>query len=141
MFRNTRDIDVEHDYNQRERNTTRELPTKGSFKEIETGAGNRTFKQDRRGMWLGSTQMEDAPFSVDMNGVMKMRAKQGDAQFVGLDPTQGIWLGAENFADAPFSVDLEGNMKIKASAFTQDMSMEWEDAAGNLGIYLGFKDI
>jgi len=181
MFRDTKDLNLEHEYNQRERATTRTLPVKGSFKEIEVGAGDKTFKQDRRGLWLGSKKMEEAPFSIDMDGLFKLLSKAGggggvgmhadkgiwvgaeefeDAPFsidtdgvfkiqgsgagdkyIGIDVDKGIWLGAEVFEDAPFSVDMDGNMKIKASSATSDMSMEWEDADGKLGIYLGFEDV
>jgi len=140
-FRDTKDIDTTIRVNKAERSATRQIPEKGSFKEIEVGAGAKTFKMDRRGIWMGAVDYDDALFRVSMEGVMRMRANIGSSEFIGIDPTKGIWLGAEEFEDAPFSVDLGGNMKLKASPETAEMSMEWEDEEGNLGIYLGFEDI
>jgi hypothetical protein len=140
-FRDTKDLDTEVRINKTERKATRLVPEKGTFKEIEVGAGSITFKMDRRGIWMGAADYDDAIFRVSMGGVMRMRANIGSNEFIGIDPTKGIWLGAEEFEDAPFSVALSGKMRLKASPETAEMSMEWEDEEGNLGIYLGFEDI
>lgn len=140
-FRDTSDVDTTIRVNKTEREAQRQVPEKGTFKEIEVGAGNITFKMDKRGIWMGAEDYEDALFRVSMEGVMKMRANIATNEFIGIDPTKGIWLGAEEFDNAPFSVDLNGKMRLKASPETAEMSMEWEDEEGNLGIYLGFEDI
>ncbi len=141
MFKDVGDLNEESKVNKREREAVRNVPEKGVFKEIEVGAGNKTWKMDRRGFWMGAKDYDDAPFRVSIEGVMRMRASIGSSEFIGVDPTKGIWLGAEEFDNAPFSVDLNGKMRLKASPETAEMSMEWEDELGNLGIYLGFEDI
>ena len=35
---------------------------------FEIGTGNRAFKADSSGIWLGANAFADAPFSVDMEG-------------------------------------------------------------------------
>ena len=140
-FRDSSDLSEQTKTNKQEREPVRNVPERGVFKEIESGAGGKTFKMDRRGIWLGDQFIETAPFSVDMNGVMKIQATIGQNKFIGIDPNKGLWLGAENFEDAPFSVDIEGNMKLKATAQTSDMSMEWYNEDDKLSIYLGFKDV
>ena len=140
-FRDTKDLDTEIRVNKTEREAERLVPEKGTFKEIEVGAGNKTWKMDKRGIWMGAEDYDDATFRVSMEGVMRMRANIGSNEFIGIDPTKGIWLGAEEFDDAPFSVALSGKMRLKASPETAEMSMEWEDEDENLGIYLGFEDI
>lgn len=39
-----------------------------SVKEVLIGAGNTVFHATTKGIWLGSEQFNNAPFSVDMNG-------------------------------------------------------------------------
>lgn len=180
-FRDTSDVDTTIRVNKTERKAVRQIPEKGTFKEIEVGAGNITFKMDKRGIWLGSQLMEDAPFSVtmgglfkllsaiggggsvsfsadqgiwvgaenfedapfsvDTNGVFRIKAQGESGKYIGIDAQQGIWLGAENFADAPFSVNTGGSVKFKAVAGAEDLTFEWEDASGNLSIFLGFKEV
>lgn len=100
-FRDTKDLDTEARVNKTERSAVRNIPEKGSFKEFEAGAGNLTFKMDKRGIWLGDQLMENAPFSVDM----------------------------------------KGNISIRASSLTQDASIRFYDADGNLAIFIGYEDI
>jgi hypothetical protein len=140
MFKDTKDLNENSQVNKEEREAVRNLPTKGLFKEIEAGAGNKTFKMDRRGIWLGSQLLAEAPFSVSMDGLFKLFSQDGNGS-IGMSAEQGIWLGADNFDDAPFSVDMAGNIKIRASSLTQNTSMTMYDEDGNLSIYLGFKDI
>ena len=113
-FRDTQDLDTEVKVNKTERKATRLVPEKGLFKEVEAGAGNKTWKMDKRGIWLGNQKMEDAPFSVDMEGLFKLLSNIGDGS-IGMSAEQGLWIGAETFADAPFTVDMDGVFKIKAS--------------------------
>lgn len=35
---------------------------------MEVGVGNRAFKADQSGIWLGANKWADAPFRVDMQG-------------------------------------------------------------------------
>jgi hypothetical protein len=51
-----------------------QIPERGYFSTIEFGAGSKTFKGDERGIWMGSSDFETAPFSVDMSGNIKIRA-------------------------------------------------------------------
>ena len=113
-FRDTKDLDTQVRVNKTEREAERLVPEKGTFKEIEVGAGNITFKMDRRGIWLGNQLMENAPFSVDMEGLFKLLSQFGDGS-VGMSAEEGLWVGADTFADAPFSVDMNGVFKIKAA--------------------------
>jgi len=73
-FRDVKEQDEEIRVNRREREPVRNVPEKGVFKEIEAGAGSKTFKMDRRGIWLGAEDFEDAPFRVDMKGNIDIRA-------------------------------------------------------------------
>lgn len=140
-FRDTSDVDTTIRVNKTERKAVRLIPEKGTFKEIEVGAGNITFKMDKRGIWMGAEDYEDALFRVSMEGVMKMRANIATNEFIGIDPAKGIWLGAEEFDNAPFSVNLNGKMRLKASPETAEMNMEWYNENDKLSIYLGFKDV
>lgn len=40
----------------------------GNFQAIQIGAGNKSYKADRSGIWLGANTFAEAPFSVDMQG-------------------------------------------------------------------------
>lgn len=133
MFKDTDDLNEESKVNKKEREAVRNLPTKGLFKEIESGAGNKTFKMDRRGIWLGSQLMEDAPFSVTMEGLFKLLSTIGGGGSVSFSADQGIWVGAENFEDAPFSVDTNGVFRIKA----QGESGKYIGIDAQQGIWLG----
>jgi hypothetical protein len=113
MFKNVGDLKLESEFNEREKQPFRHLPARGTFKEIESGAGNKTFKQDRRGIWLGAQKMEEAPFSVSMEGIFKLLSKLSGG--VGMSGDEGLWMGAENFEDASFSVSPEGVFKIQGS--------------------------
>ena len=139
-FRNTKTIHEETDINAKERKLVKRLPETGHFKEIEVGAGSKTFKMDRRGIWLGDRKIASAPFSVDMDGLFSLLSKLGDGA-IGMSAEQGLWIGAEEFDDAPFSVDMDGNIKIKASSVTEDTSISFYDSSDKLSIYIGFKDI
>ena len=68
-FRNTEELDDSIKVNKVERSSVRRVPEKGTFKEIEVGAGNKTFKMDKRGIWLGSEDYDTAPFSLSMEGL------------------------------------------------------------------------
>lgn len=57
-----------------ERNVGRNVPTSGRYKDIEVGAGSKTFKMDERGIWMGSEYFDDAPFRVDMKGNITIKA-------------------------------------------------------------------
>ena len=57
-----------------EQESTNQIPTRGVFSEIEFGAGSKTFKGDERGIWMGSDDFDTAPFSVDMDGNIRIRA-------------------------------------------------------------------
>ena len=51
-----------------EAEATNQIPERGYFSTIEFGAGSKTFKGDERGIWMGSSDFETAPFRVDMEG-------------------------------------------------------------------------
>lgn len=57
-----------------EKQSSNQIPRKGVFSEIEFGAGNKTFKGDERGIWMGSDDFETAPFRVDMDGNIRIKA-------------------------------------------------------------------
>ena len=139
-FRDTKELSKEVKVNKTEAKARRLIPERGMFKEIEVGAGNKTFKMDRRGIWLGSADYDTAPFSLSMEGLFKLLSTQGLGA-IGMSAEQGIWLGAVEFADAPFSVDMAGNITIKASNLTEDTAITFRDVDDKLSIYLGFKDI
>jgi hypothetical protein len=139
-FRDTKRLHEDTDINKEERKPVRNLPEAGHFKELEAGAGSKTFKMDRRGIWLGDREIASAPFSVDMDGLFTLLSKLGDGA-IGMSADQGLWIGAEEFDDAPFSVDMDGNIKIRASSVTEDTSISFYDSSGNLSIYIGFEDI
>ena len=90
------------------------IPKGGLFNSIEVGAGSKTMKMDERGMWMGASDFDDAPFSIDMEGLFKLLSNMGGGGAVGMSAEQGIWVGAEEFEDAPFSIDTNGVFKIKA---------------------------
>lgn len=39
-----------------------------NLSKLSTGNGNKVFRMDQRGIWLGASDFADAPFSVDMLG-------------------------------------------------------------------------
>lgn len=43
-----------------------------NLKTASVGSGIKTFKIDKSGLWLGAEKFSDAPFSVDMNGNLKI---------------------------------------------------------------------
>lgn len=133
MFKNVGEINEETKINKEEREPVRNLPTKGLFSEIEAGAGNITFKMDKRGIWVGHQNMEEAPFSVDMNGLFKLLSTIGGGGAVGFSAEKGIWVGAETFEEAPFSVDINGVFRIKA----QGESGKYIGIDAQQGIWLG----
>jgi hypothetical protein len=139
-FRDTKRLHEDTDINKEERKPVRQLPEAGHFKEIEAGAGSKTFKMDQRGLWLGDQLMSEAPFSVDMDGLFKLLSSLGGGA-IGMSADEGLWIGAETFDQAPFSVDMDGNITIRASSLTEDTSISFRDADDKLSIYLGFKDI
>ena len=49
-FRDTEDLDKTRKVNKEEATATRQVSGRGTFKEIEVGAGNKTFKMDKRGI-------------------------------------------------------------------------------------------
>lgn len=73
MFRNIV-LPQYEEVNVLEQEAKRKVPDRGYFKTMEVGAGNRTMKMDERGIWMGSSDFETAPFSVDMSGNIKIRA-------------------------------------------------------------------
>ena len=101
-FRQSRPLSEDRMVNKAERESTRNVPEKGLFKEIEAGAGNLTFKMDRRGIWLGDQVMENAPFSVDMYGNISIRAssltQNAAIRFYDADGNLAIFIGYEDIA-------------------------------------------
>jgi len=99
-FRDTNDLSEEVKVNKTEAKARRLIPEKGNFKEIEVGAGNLTFKMDKRGIWLGDQVMENAPFSVDMNGNISIRAssltQDAAIRFYDADGNLAIFIGYED---------------------------------------------
>lgn len=98
-FRDTNDLSEEVKVNKTEAKARRLIPEKGNFKEIELGAGNKTFKGDERGIWMGSDDFETAPWRVDMNGNTKIIASeltQDISMEWWYDGKQIIFLGVES---------------------------------------------
>jgi hypothetical protein len=65
-----------------ESNAKRSIPQSGFFKDIEVGAGNKTFKMDERGMWLGASDFSEAPFRIDMNGDFYLYSSNTDGGYI-----------------------------------------------------------
>jgi hypothetical protein len=135
-FRDTKRLHEDIDINKEERKPVRQLPQAGHFKEIEAGAGSKTFKMDRRGIWMGSADFDDAPISLSMEGLFKLLSTAGGGGAVGFSADQGIWVGAEDFDDAPFSIDINGVFRIKAEG-TGDKFIGID---AQQGIWLGAED-
>jgi hypothetical protein len=75
MFRNVV-LPKSENVNVVEQNAERSIPGSGVFKTIEFGAGNKTFKGDERGIWMGSSDWDTAPWRVDMEGNIEIRATE-----------------------------------------------------------------
>lgn len=75
MFRNVV-LPKNNEVNAIEQNAERDVAGSGTFKIIEAGAGNKTFKMDERGIWMGNSDFEEAPFKVDMNGNISITATE-----------------------------------------------------------------
>ena len=86
--------------NPMEDESTNQIPERGKFSEIEVGAGGKTFKMDERGHWMGSDDFETAPYSVDMNGNIKVRASSTNQDisfsFYDEDGNLAIFIGFED---------------------------------------------
>lgn len=65
-----------------ENDSMNQIPRAGYFKSFEAGAGSKTMKMDERGMWMGSEDFETAPFSVDMNGNIKIVSTDSDGGYI-----------------------------------------------------------
>lgn len=65
-----------------EQQATRTVAGSGSFKTIEVGAGNKTFKMDERGQWMGALDFENAPFRVDMDGNFYLYSSSTDGGYI-----------------------------------------------------------
>jgi len=83
-----------------ESESTNQVPERGYFSTIEFGAGSKTFKGDERGIWMGSDDFETAPFSVDMNGNISIRASSTTEdvafRFYDEDGNLSIFIGYED---------------------------------------------
>lgn len=60
--------------NSLEADSTAQIPKASSLSSLEFGAGDKTFKGDERGIWMGSSTPDDAPFYIDMLGNISIRA-------------------------------------------------------------------
>lgn len=47
---------------------------------FKRGRGDRVFGSDDNGIWLGSADFDDAPFSVSMDGEMNLRPAGGEEE-------------------------------------------------------------
>lgn len=83
--------------NEQELGSARQVPKQGLFQTIEVGAGGKTFKMDERGIWMGSNDWETAPFKVDMNGNIVIRASETtidtSIKFIDADGNESIFIG------------------------------------------------
>jgi len=68
--------------NQIETESTRPVTESGYFKTFEVGAGNKTMKMDERGMWMGASDFEDAPFRIDMEGNFYLYSSSADGGYI-----------------------------------------------------------
>lgn len=46
--------------------------------ELEVGSGQKSFKLNREGLWMGADKFEDAPFKVDMDGNVTLSPSLGN---------------------------------------------------------------
>jgi len=65
-----------------ESQATNQVPKAGVFSSMEFGAGNKTFKGDERGIWMGSSDWNTAPFRVDMQGNYYLYSLNGDGGYI-----------------------------------------------------------
>ena len=65
-----------------EAEATNQIPERGYFSTIEFGAGSKTFKGDERGIWMGSSDFETAPFRVDMEGNFYLYSSSSDGGYI-----------------------------------------------------------
>lgn len=77
MFRNIQ-LPRQEDINPVEQQSKRSIAQSATFKNIEVGAGSKTFKMDERGQWMGASDFEDAPFRIDMDGNFYLYSDSGD---------------------------------------------------------------
>lgn len=73
-----------------------------NFSSISIGNGNKTFKSDQRGIWLGHSNFSNAPFTIDMSGNVKAYSLENIGGVVRYEKesfndtyTQGYYIGKE----------------------------------------------
>jgi hypothetical protein len=81
MFRNIV-LPRQESVNVLEQNATRKVADSGYFKNIEVGAGAKTFKMDERGQWMGASDFSDAPFRIDMQGNFYLYASDSSGGYI-----------------------------------------------------------
>lgn len=81
MFRNIV-LPYDEEVNSLEQNSTRKVADAGYFKNIEVGAGAKTFKMDERGQWMGAVDFDDAPFRIDMEGNFYLYALDSSGGYI-----------------------------------------------------------
>ena len=55
--------------------------------EFQVGTGDKVFRSNKQGIWLGSSSFDDAPFRVSMAGLMTLAQKIGINNFTGTPTT------------------------------------------------------
>ena len=56
----------------------KDRPDLGDFKQMSIGEGDKVFRGDKDGLWMGAKSFATAPWRVDMNGNMYMKASSRD---------------------------------------------------------------
>lgn len=82
------------------------------------GGGDTSINIEKgKGLWIGNKKFSLAGFSVNPQGLAKIKDMLLEKLLVGAGDNSihikdgiGLWIGAEEFADAPFSVDMDGNV-------------------------------
>jgi len=85
-----------------------------SIAALQVGAGNRAFKSDESGIWLGAHKWADAPFKVDMQGNLVATQATIGGSIVGANITLG---GAADVNGVMSIKDASDNLIIKGDRF------------------------
>ncbi len=75
-----------------------------SIMALQVGVGNRAFKSDESGIWLGAHKWADAPFRVNMQGDM-VASSATFGQYLSKAGTSQTLTGDFNLNDARVKID------------------------------------
>jgi len=75
-----------------------------SVSSMQMGFGDRSFKADESGLWLGANAFADAPFSVDMQGNL-VASSATFSQYISKAGTSQTLSGDFNLSDANVKID------------------------------------